>query len=132
MQKPLNLVDLFIRIFVIALTSLVLIIATSSNSFDLHLKIRKAQSTSEKVVILELSPKEDIEKAIRILKEKSAEKILLNSFLGDSQAPHVFAYTSSDPTEATLFIQFKPDFDGQIRRFLIEKNPLSQELFPKL
>ena len=132
MLKPLNLKDLFLRILVIALTGLVLIIATSSNSYDLHLKIRKTQPVSEKIVILELSPKEDLNKVIQSLKDKKVSHILINSFLGDSPypGPSIFTYSTSESNKEYIHISLKPDTDGQVRRFSLNQTTLTTQLSP--
>ncbi|NQZ19336.1 MAG: CHASE2 domain-containing protein [Bdellovibrionales bacterium] len=111
---------------------MILIVVTSSNSFDLHLKIRKSQPVSDKVLILEVTPNENTEIVIKKLKEKNVLRIYINTFLLESMDSVIVPYSTSEQTENNLFLSIKPDMDGQVRRFSIQTSKHSKELLENL
>lgn len=115
MIQSLNIKDLFLRLLVVFLTSLVLLFATRENSFDLLFQIRKAQPTWDSILLVELPEDTEVEKAILYLKEKNVERIFVTQFLYDQSSPLTTPYIVGENHDNYLSLSVKPDTDGLIR-----------------
>ncbi len=125
MAQPLNFKDLFLRMLVIFLTSLVVLFLTRENSFDLQFKIRKKQETFNQLLIIEVANNDSIEDVLKTLKSKGVENIYLSHFLEDDSAEAITPYIVSEKVSNYLSIDLPPDGDGLTRRvkFLNDNHP---------
>ncbi len=115
--------DFLIRLFVITLVSSAIVFITKSNQFDLHFKIRRAQPTTDKVQVIEISTDDNIKDIIQELKEKKVAHVFVNHFLSDEKTEFVTPFAFNDMNPGWLSLEFKADSDGIIRRFSVVNNP---------
>lgn len=117
MSNSLNYRDLFIRCFVIAITSWILTFtATNSNLFDLHFKIRRAQSTSQKIQIIQIEGSEQIDRVIQSLLKKDVQHIFVSQFYSETKHKKVTPFTTDDKISEYLNLDFSPNTDGIVRQ----------------
>lgn len=130
MSNSLNFRDLLIRVFVISIAALVFTLSTKNNQFDLHFKIRKAQSTSDKIVIIETTS-EQVNKLIDSLLKKNVKHIFVSDFAYENASPTVTPYSTFDKNPYYFSIDLKPDSDGIVRRVRILTNPVPFIMTPE-
>ncbi len=122
MIQSANLTDLIIRMLVIACTSIILLLVTRDNNFDLHFKIRKAQPTLNQLLIVEIPNDFSVDRVISELQEKKTKHIFISHFLYDQHSPQVTPYIVGDKQNDFLSIDIKPDSDGLSRRVTFLQN----------
>lgn len=123
MGSSFNFRDLFIRVFVILITSLVLALSTKNNQFDLHFKIRKTQPTSNKIQVIEVSNLKRINKIVDQLIKQDVAQIFVDQVLYNKEKEGVTTYTTTDRDLDSFSIIVTPDLDGITRRFQLFSNP---------
>ena len=116
MLRSLNFRDLFIRLFVISVTSLILVFVTRDNKFDLHFKIRKAQQTSQEVLVVEIPENHSVEAVINRLVKKGVARIVVSQFIFDQPSEKILPYQVDESQKDFLGLDLKLDQDGLIRR----------------
>lgn len=124
MSNSLNFRDLLIRVFVIAIASLVFTLSTKNNQFDLHFKIRKAQRTSDQVLIIEIASADQIVQLIKSLQGKNVKHIFVSDFTYEHASPVITPYSTMDKNPYYLSVDLKPDSDGIVRRVRLLTNPI--------
>ncbi len=120
MQSPFNSPDLFIRVMVIAITSLIIALITRDSTYDLHFKLRKAQKVSSQIQVIETSDNFEAELLLKELKQRKVKWILSNHFIWDQKDSITTPYSVNDKELGFLNFSMTPDADGILRTVLIE------------
>jgi two-component system phosphate regulon sensor histidine kinase PhoR len=127
METQLNFRDLFLRLIVIYITSVVLLFLTEDDRFDLHFKIRKSQETSPRIVMVELPTGSAVEPLLETLEKKNVGKVLFSQFISEIIKTNVSPYAIGDSQPQMVNLDFKPDADGLLRHVFVSSNPLFPE-----
>lgn len=120
MPSPFNSPDLFIRVMVIAITSLIIALITRDSTYDLHFKLRKAQRVSSQVQVIETADNFEAELLIKELRQRNVKWILSNHFIWDQRDNLTTPYSVNDKALGFLNFSLTPDLDGIIRKVNIE------------
>lgn len=117
-DKSMNLKDLFLRVLFLALTTMVMVLINKNPGADLHLKLRRPQPFSKKIVILKVNDTYKIPELINELDRHEPRAILCPQSLVDMQTKRLWTYsTTRDENRGhQLHFQFLADSDGQLRK----------------
>jgi two-component system, OmpR family, phosphate regulon sensor histidine kinase PhoR len=123
-----NYQDLLLRCLIVALASIVLTLTSQKNQFDLHFKLRKSQSISEKIKILNVGNIDSVDKVIEEINSLGGAHIFVSQFLSEVQSSKVTIYSIDEPNNQNLSFLLKPDNDGIIRKLILFSNPVPKIL----
>lgn len=120
MPSPFNSPDLFIRVMVIAITSLIIALITRDSTYDLHFRLRKAQKVSSQIQVIETSDNFEAELLIKDLRQHKVKWIFSNHLIWDQKDNLITPYSVNDKELGFLNFTMIPDSDGILRTVQFE------------
>ena len=116
MQSGLDFRDLSIRVFVIAVTSIILIFVTRDNKFDLHFKLRVSQQIHKDLLLIDVPTSVNTDSVINKLNTLNPKTVFISHYLYEKSESNLSIYSINEIDSKFLDFNLQPDTDGFIRR----------------